>query len=230
MAYSFDPTSGDTRANLAERVIFNSFSSTAYAELVKRWLNDAVIEVCRRIGFLEAYEVQAFNSSGVVTQGTNPWFRIDEVWFASATATSVGEKNFMAATQYELLKADDHVLGQIGSTGGPEFYIARRATSPTGFRPQLDLRILPPGTGGYVAIKGEQTPAVMDGDSDTTGLGAEFDRAVVAWAKAQCFDNEDDPQMADSWMVRFEAAVRAAAMGDDGDDDSPDTVDGMWDC
>jgi hypothetical protein len=62
MAYVFDPTSGETRASLAQRVTFNSFSESRYAEFTKRALNDAVGEICRKVGFLEAYEVLSFDA------------------------------------------------------------------------------------------------------------------------------------------------------------------------
>jgi hypothetical protein len=228
MAYTFSATSGDTRSQLAERVVFNSFSSTRYTEFVKRALNDAVGAICRKVGFLEAYEVLAYDSSGIVTQSVKPWFRVDEVWKATATGASTGEKNFMNAADYPLQRLDDHVLGDMTAGSGPVYYIVRRATSPTGFVPQLDLRIVPPGTGGYVAIRGLQRPTVMDSDDDVTGLGAEFDGAVVAYAKAACFDNEDDFEAAGVWRLRFDAELRQILEGGV-DNDGPDVVDGMWD-
>src|SRR5438067_4932932 len=140
MTYTFVPTSGETRGSLSARVTFQSFSDTRYAEFVKRALNDAVTAICRKVGYHEAYEVLAFDATGAVTQSAAPWFRVDEVWFASATAAATGESAFMVAASYPLQRLTDHVLGAL-STGTPLYYIVRRATTPTGFVPQLDLRI-----------------------------------------------------------------------------------------
>jgi hypothetical protein len=69
----------------------------------------------------------------------------------------------------------------------------------------------------------------MAADTDLTGLGAEFDAAVMCFAKAACFDNEDDFDAAAQWRQRYEVELRQILEGGvDGDDDSPDTVDGMW--
>jgi hypothetical protein len=117
----------------------------------------------------------------------------------------------------------------LSASGGPLYYLVRRAAAPSGFSPQADLRIVPPGSGGFVAVKGLQRPAVMAADTDLTGLGAEFDAAVMCFAKAACFDNEDDFDAAAQWRQRYEVELRQILEGGvDGDDDSPDTVDGMW--
>jgi hypothetical protein len=227
VSYVFDPTSGDTRAELAERVVFNSFSASRYAELVKRALNDAVTAICRRLEQNEAYEVLSYSGTGAVADPTLPWFRIDEVWSASATAAASGEVAFSAAANYPLSPIDDHVLGTMTPTS-PLYYIVRRRKSPTGFVSKLDLLIAtPPAAGGFVAVKGLQRPAVMDVDGSLTGLGADLDGAVVAYAKAQCFDNEDDFDAADRWTLRYETRLREAIEGGV-QDDGPDVVEGTW--
>jgi hypothetical protein len=230
VSYAFT-AAGEARANLAERVIFNSFHPTRYAEFVKRALNDAVTAICREVGYLEAYEVLSYSSTGAVTAPAKPWHRVSEVWSATATAAAQGELAFANAATYQLQQLGGYSVADIGGPGSPLGYVARRATSPSGFRPQVDIVVVPPGTGGYVAVKGLQAPAVMDSDDDVTGLGAEFDGAVVAYAKAACFDNEDDFEAAAVWRQRYEAELRQAVEGGVANDDgSPDTVPGMWDC
>jgi len=227
VSYVFDPTSGDTRAELAERVVFNSFSASRYAELVKRALNDAVTAICRRLEQNEAYEVLSYSGTGAVADPTLPWFRIDEVWSASATAAASGEVAFASVANYPLQPIDDHVLGTMTPTS-PLYYIVRRRKSPTGFVPKLDLIIAtPPAAGGFVAVRGLQRPVVMDADGVVTGLGADLDGAVVAYAKAQCFDNEDDFDAADRWTLRYETRLREAIEGGV-QDDGPDVVEGTW--
>jgi hypothetical protein len=224
--YTFDPLSGDTRAALAARTTFNSFSETRYSEFVKRALNDAVTEVCRKLQVAEAYEVLTYDAAGVVADTALPWFRVHEVWAAAATAPAAGEVAFRQAASYQLDPLPTEVLGDLGGAGGALFYIARRRRAPTGFGPQLDLRVVPAGAGGFVAVCGLQRPAVMDDDADISGLGADLDRALVAYAKAECFDNEDDFQAAAQWRQRFRDELYTAA-GDVGDD-GPETVPGTW--
>jgi hypothetical protein len=230
VAYTFDPTSGDPRSMLAERVVFNSFSSTRYAEFVKRALNDAVTAICRRLEQNEAYEVLSYaGATGAVADPVLPWFRIDEVWSASATAAASGEVAFASVANYPLQPIDDHVLGTMTPTS-PLYYIVRRRKSPTGFVPKLDLIIAtPPAAGGFVAVRGLQRPAVMDADGVVTGLGADLDGAVVAYAKARCFDNEDDFDAADRWTLRYETRLREAIEGGV-QVDGPDVVEGTWSC
>lgn len=229
MTYTFS-ASGETRASLAERVAFNSFSASRYAEYVKRALNDAVTAICRRPGFGEAYEVQPYDATGLVVPPARLWLRIDEVWTTNATQAATGEAAFIAAAGVPLRRFADHEIGGTGVGGGPIGYTVRRTTAPTGFAPAVDVHVLPPtATGGLVAIKGLQRPAVMDADDDVTGLGAELDGAVVAYTKAVCFDNEDDFDAAAQWRLRYEAEIRQATEGGDSSD-GPDTVAGMWDC
>jgi hypothetical protein len=227
MTYTFDAADGETRASLAERVTFNSFSSARYGEYVKRALNDAVTAICRRPGFGEGYEVQPYDVTGLVVPPSRSWIRVDEAWTTNATAAAVGDYAFIAAASTPLRPLTDHDLGSLGVGGGPIGYNVRRAAAPLGFSPALDVHVLPAGTAGFVAIKGLQRPLVMDSDADGTGLGAEFDGAVVAYAKAACFDNEDDFDAAAQWRLRFDAELRQLSEGGI-NPDGPVTVDGMW--
>lgn len=233
MTYQFDPSDGDTFAMLQERVVFNSFSATRYAEFVKRALNDAVTETCRKLGLFESYEVLAYAAStGLVDDPTQSWVRVEEVWSSTATVAAAGERAFAAAATYPLGRVRSQDLGSMQVGGGPLAYIVRRRKAPVaaGFTTKLDVIVTPPpGNGGFVALKGLQRPAVMDGDDDVSGLGAELDVACVSWAKAAAFDNEDDFEAANVWRQRYADALRDAVAGGD-EDDGPDVVDGTWDC
>lgn len=233
MSYTFDPTDGDTFANLRERVVFNSFSTTRYAEFTKRALNDAVTQICRKLALFETYEVLAYAATtGLVDDPAQAWVRIGEVWSSTATAAASGEHAFAAAANYPLSRIQAQDLGAMQVGSGPYSYIVRRRKAPAsaGFSTKLDVIVAPPSTSaGFVAIKGLQRPAVMDDDADVTGLGAELDMACVAYAKAEAFDNEDDFEASAIWRSRFNDELRAAVDGGD-EDDGPDVVDGAWDC
>lgn len=201
MAYTFDPAAGSTFAQLQELVLTNTFSSSRYSELVKTWLNDAVMDACRRLDLLKGYEVLAV-TDGVVAQATQPFYRVDEVWTASGPAAS-GELAMrqQAVRWLEPIPYDSPVLvGGVGNTT-PWGYSLRRATT-TGRYPTLKITLHPEGA-GYAAIAGRQRPAIMDADADTTGLDSELDDALVAFAKARCFRNEDDFELAASWEGEY---------------------------
>ena len=233
MSYTFDSADGDTFANLQERVTFNSFSSTRYAEFVKRALNDAVTAICRKLGLFETYEVLAYAATtGLVDDPTQAWVRIEEVWSSTATAAAAGEYAFAAAANHPLSRIQAQDLGSMQVGFGPYHYIVRRRKAPAsaGFSTKLDVIVAPPSsTAGFVAVKGLQRPAVMDADDDVSGLGAELDMACVAYAKAEAFDNEDDFEAAAIWRSRFDSALREAVEGGN-DDDGPDVVEGTWGC
>ena len=99
MSYTFDATSGATRDQLVDLVIANSFSASRYTEFVYGWLNDAVTDVCRKLRLHQGVEILDYDSAGVVTQPTQPFFHVDELWLASSDATGSGEQAFAEMTE-----------------------------------------------------------------------------------------------------------------------------------
>lgn len=213
---------GDTFLELQDLVLGNTFSAVKYREQSKKLLNDAVTEACRKLRVHRAQAVCAFSAAGVVTQPTTPFFRIDEVWLAATGATGTGEQ---AMATYAASKLEPLPAASPAEMGGGEFYVARRKLDPTTRYPQLEIVVVDPGAAGSVVISGLQRPAVMDEDTDLTGLGADLDWAVVAYAKAKLFLLEDDPEMAGVWANEFQGALNTAAQTShqDGPDITPGT-------
>jgi hypothetical protein len=237
MSYTFDGTTGDTFAQLQERVTFNSFSSTRYAEFVKRALNDAVTDICRKLDIQQESIILTYDSSGAVAAptGSAPFWKVNSVWTVPSTAPtypatgSSGETAFVAQAMYELrpVKVEDlRGLGHATSTL-PLVYTVRRQKNTNTPYPRVAIDVQPAGSGGSVMVVGMTRPAIMDSDLDTTGLGADLDRAVMAYAKAQCFDNEDDAEMASYWRQQYRAELYDATTGGVGDAE-PDVVEGAW--
>jgi hypothetical protein len=93
---------------------------------------------------------------------------------------------------------------------GAVTFTARRSDSGTRL-PGLTIEVGPVTGAGTVVIQGLRRPAIMDGDSDTTGLGADLDNAVVAFAKARLFELEDDFEAARAWDDRYERYLHVAS-------------------
>lgn len=200
MTYTFDPTSGATRTLLSDLVLTNTFSSSRYGELVKAWLNDGVMDICRRLDLLKGYQVLAV-TNGIVAQATLPFWRVDEVWTADGPAASTAAAFRDQARRWlEPIPYDSPALAG-ANDGQPCWYTVRR--SPTaGRHSALEVAVHPSGA-SFVAIAGRQRPALMTADASTTGLDAELDDALVAYVKARCFRNEDDFELAASWQQEY---------------------------
>lgn len=225
MAYAFDST-GDSFSELQERVLANSFNSTRYLEVVKAELNAGVEQVCKRLSLFRSFAICAHSSSGAVTQPAAPFWRVEELWTASATSGTT-EADFARYAQRKLEPLPWRSAGGLRTGSLPLYYTARRLRAPGTRAPSLQITIVPATSAGYVAIAGLQRPAVMSLDADVTGLGDDLDRAVLAYAKARCFELEDDFQMSQQWDARFETMLREGAV--DFVADGPKVTPGAWD-
>ena len=227
MSYVFDPSSGATRDQLVELVIANSFSAGRYTEFARTWLNDAVTDVCRKLQMQRGIEIRDHDVAGVVSQPTQPFFHVDELWLAHPSATGTGEQAFAQYARTRLVPLRDRgTAGMVGTT--PNCYTARRVAFTNRY-PQLQLTVVPASAVGKVAIIGLQRPAVMDQAEDVSGLGADLDDALVAFVKRRCFRAEDDTDMANFWQAEYLSALRDADWLQ-ADDDGPHVVEGAWDC
>lgn len=209
-----------TLAELQTRVLSNSFGSGRYTTLSTSFLNEGVADACRQLGLLRKYEVVAHSSTGVVTQPTLPFFKVESVWVASAGAAASGEESVRSRSTYPLYPLSTSTTAGQGS-GLPVAYTARRdGTVTTG----LAVTLTPCAAAGMVAIVGLARPAVMSASTDVSGLGGDLDAALVAYAKARSFEVEDDAEMAIFWDNRYRTLLGTASL--DGQDDGPSVTPG----
>lgn len=215
---------GETFVDLQDMVLGNTFSSS-YRDWAKKLLNDAVTEACKRLGWHRATAVCAYSSAGVVTQPTTPFFRVDEVWLADASATGTGEQ---VMANHAVTKLEPLPWATAADAGyGEAFYTARRKVNPDTSYPQLEITVVNPQASGLVVISGLQRPAYMVDDASTSGVGADMDYALIAYARSKLFMLEDDPEMSRVWLGEFqEALVSASAPAHK---DGPDITPGTWD-
>ena len=224
MTYTF-AADGDTFAGLQALVLGNTFSASRYGEQAKRTLNDAVTDACRRLGIQRRFEVCDYSATGAVTQPTDPFYRIDEVWLADAGASGSGEQVMARHATYKLEPSPWTSPADAG--GDAEFYTVRRTRTPSGLAPALDITVLDAAGAGKVVIAGLARPAAMEDDDDTSGIGADLDWALVAYSKAKLFALEDDADMHNFWMAQYTDTVNTAAQPAHGD--GPDITPGTWD-
>ena len=194
------PGGGSSLNTLKDMVLANTFSTSRYGTLVTRWLNDGVMDICRRLDLLKGYEILAV-ADGVVAQANLPFWRVDEVWTADGPAAST-EAAFRQQSNHwlEPIPYDSPALAG-SSNGTPAWYAVRRVT---GASPFSTLQItLHPGGSSFAAIAGRQRPEPMVVDEDSSGLDYELDDALVAFAKARCFRNEDDFEMSAGWKQEY---------------------------
>lgn len=225
---TFVATSGATRAELAELVLAQNFNPARYADKVNRWLNDGVLEVCKRLGVVRAAAICAFDATGVVTQPATPFFKVNEVWIVDSGASGTTEAAIAAAARWRLAPLPTDHVALTGRAVQPAFYTAQRGGAATGRHVPLQITV---GTSapGRVGIVGLQRPAVMDEDTDVTGLGADLDEAVVAWATSRAYRQEGDVDVARYWRdEEFTLALRSGV--DVGVADGPIVTPGLEDC
>ena len=230
MTYVFDSGSGATFGQLQAMVLTNAFGATKYTEFAKTFLNDAVTEACRRLQLQRTQWILAHDAAGVVSMPTYPFWLVEEVWRADATAaTSVSPVSAQLYLQAVTDKLEPNPWGSPAQLDGynlPAFYMARRAASPVTRYPQIALTVVPAGSAGRVAVSGLVRPPVMVNDGDTTGLGADLDWAVVCWTRARLFALEDDPEMQGFMSAQFEDGLRSASVSVVAD--GPAVTPGTW--
>lgn len=163
---------GHTFSELVNLVLSNSFSSTRYETFTKRYLNDAVTDVCRRMQIIRDMETVEYDSDGIVTQPARPFFLVEDVWLADGS--------------------------------GAVSFTARRPVGPDTDYPQVEIELDPVSSAGTVIIIGLRRPLLMVADDDTSGLGADLDNALVAFAKARLFEHEDDFEMSQRWDAKYQ--------------------------
>lgn len=230
-AFAYSDGNGATFAELQSRVLRGSFSESLYLEETKANLNDAVLEVCKRARLFPQRVVCPYGSSGLVTlpgddgtgAGENTFWLIEGVWLAASTATTgTADETQIAGWTQRRLAPLDRDPAELGVGNSPVYYTLKRwqgdeseTGAVLGRTIPIRLRVSPAAVGasGKVIVLGRQRPPLMQGSTDLTGLGADADRALIAYCRARLFELEEDDKMAVFWDDRFEQAIRSLAQG-----------------
>lgn len=212
--------SGATLADLRGYTLTQSFSSTRYSTLINRWLNDAVLEVCRRLNIIQGAEILAFDATGRVSAPSLPFFRVREAWLCTPQSTGFDEAAIALAAMCKLHPMPWDQAINTSRIGAPQYYSTKRGSTTA-----VEVRVITTAP-GKVGIVGQQRPEAMLVDTDISGLGADLDDALVAFAKARAFRQEDDFEMSNAWKGEFELSLRTAAF--DPADDEPQVTPGTW--
>lgn len=215
MAYVFNGAGAETFATLQDQVLGNSFSVTRMQGHARLALNDGVEQVIRRLGVGRGGAVCDYADNGFVIQPAAPegtFFRVEGVWLAppEASGSTYTQAARWARTELEPVPWDNPA-GITGDT--PTFYTARRQAAWGVFdrKHSMLIHVLPCTRAGKVAIVGLQRPPIMVNPGDVTCLDSDLNRAVVAYAKARLFEQEDDFQMSQQWDARFNTILAEGA-------------------
>jgi hypothetical protein len=214
-----------TFSQLTDEVLFNAFAGTDFTMRAQRFLNEAVNEIGRRVGFmLKAYEVGTFDQTGIATL-TRSFFRVEEVWLCNGP-TGLTSKSVAVSAQRRLLPAGSD--SEVTSTISAGYPVAFQTEYVPADRPSILLRVFPSNQTGFVGVVGRALPAKMTAPTDTSGLGGEWDDALISFARSRCFRTEDDFQAAQTWMAEFEQHLHIMARARTPTQDGPIVTPGPW--
>ena len=226
--FTYSNVDGATFADLRARVLRGSFSSSRYLEDTKAALNDAVLEVCKRLRIHPRRKVCTYGVTEVAGTVALPdntvdhFWRIEGVWLASASAVADTEdESRIAGWSVRRLAPLDRDPADLEGGTQPTYYTFKRyegdstSAGTQGHALPVRLRVGPVAVTaqGRVIVQGYTKPSPMNGDTDFSGLGSDADRALIAYARARLFELEDDDKMAVFWDDRFEQAIRSMAQG-----------------
>lgn len=215
-----------TFSGLTDEVMFNAFAGADFTVRAQRFLNEAVNEIGRRVGvFLKAYEVAPYDSTGAVAL-TLPFFRVEEAWICQGPVGTTSAALVSQSTRRLRPIAQDSGAMIVVRSGGP---IAYQTEHVAGDRPLISLKVFPSATTGFIGVVGRALPAKMVNPTDVSGLGGEWDDALVCFARSRCFRTEDDFQAAQVWMAEFEQHIRTMAKVKNPAQDGPIVTPGSWD-
>lgn len=214
-----------TLSGLTDEVMFNAFEGAAFTVRAQRFLNEAVNEIGRRVGvFVKAYEVAPFDATGAVAL-TLPFFRVEEVWLCAGPAATTSTALVSQATR-RLRPIEQDSGGMIVvRSGGPFAY---QTENVPGDRPLTSVKVFPSASTGFIGVVGRALPAKMTASTDLSGLGGEWDDALICFARSRCFRAEDDFQAAQVWMAEFEQHLRTMAKIKSAAQDGPIVTPGSW--
>jgi hypothetical protein len=215
-----------TLSGLTDEVMFNAFEGAAFTVRAQRFLNEAVNEIGRRVGtFLKAYEVAPYDTTGAVAL-TLPFFRIEEAWICQGPIGTTSAALVSQSTRRLRPLTQDSGAMIVVRSGGP---IAYQTEHVPGDRPLVSLKVFPSATTGFIGVAGRALPPKMVNPTDVSGLGGEWDDALIAFARSRCFRTEDDFQAAQVWMAEFDQHLRTMAKVKNPAQDGPIVTPGSWD-
>lgn len=190
-------------------MLAHGFDPTAFSSRINQYLNDAQFLVARRVDYYVDEAVDQFTTtSGTATY---PW----------PTNLARMRSLFDTGRNVELEFVSIRDIDRSGPVqGAPSFYAL------TGSNVQL----YPTPDNAYaLEMRYWQLPSTLVVDTDTPSIPADWHHLLWVYATAICYEAEDDPQMGQYWMGRFnnELAMFAADQKFP-DSDGPVQARGMW--
>jgi hypothetical protein len=176
---------------------------------INQFINDGYMLIARRADYYIDEATDAFST----VQGTSNYaFPAD-----FARARSLFDTNRNA----ELLAVSIRDIDRSSTTqGAPSFYAIDGA----------NVHVYPTPDGVYpLELRYWKMPALLVNDTDVPTLPTDWHHLLWVYATWQCYESEDDPQMGQYWMNRFNTEL-AMFQADQKfpDSDIPHQARGMW--
>ena len=171
---------------IRDEVVSNAFSATIYNSLVTRWANMALGRIGRRVPSLQRNAV-------------------DDVALVAGTAAYSTPADMIRLRQ-AAITARRLVLLQILDTDLDALSDSRGIPRALALISDTQLQVWPtPSSAMTLNLRYWAAPAPLADDDDEPDIPADYHDLLVLFCRAKCFQKEDDPEMHDQLMARFES-------------------------
>jgi hypothetical protein len=177
-----------TFLTLQNSALAGDFDPVRYREDVKRWINEAVGKVSRRVNLIQPLQGNATieTSAGVDTYD----LPADDIRIHSLRDTETGESLDDVGI--------DAVDQSVASQGRPAAFALWEG----------QLRLYPTPDGVYtLELRYERDYGLLAADGDVLPLPDAYADLAVNYARARLFEREDDFEAAQAWQARFESEL-----------------------
>ena len=207
-----------TYLQMQDEVLAYGFDIGVYRNRVKVWLNDAQSEIARRIEIPELFTGQAT----VTVPGTQAYtlnidiVRIDFVFMYNRPSPTSAERMALTPSTYK----DVITYTAEANRGFPEVYALDSASIIFAPIPDAAYNF----TVGYY-----KRPVDLVADSDVSSLTGDYHKAIIRYAVAEAYMAEDDNEMHNYHMGRFEKTLMDMRTDRQAEiDDGPVQIGGTW--
>lgn len=195
---------------LRTEVLNHGFDPNVFSSRINQYINDALNLVCRRVDYY--VDEVAYDFTTTANTSTYP---LPANW---ARMRSLRDTNRQAELWAVLLRDIDR---SDVTTGQPVFYAMNGA----------GVQLFPIPDGAYsLELRYWTMPPALVNDTDVPTVPADWHHMLWVYATWMCYEAEDDAQMGQYWMQRFQNELaQFAADQKFPNSDMPTQARGMWD-
>lgn len=177
-----------TFLELQDEALHDDFSATKYRALVKRWINQALHRIARRMKMRDLEAAQS-----IATVAGTSFYALNSDAVRVRSLHFVGDPESL--TQVDLRDVDDSPA----ATGRPTDY----AFNGSG------ITLYPSPDGAYtLELRYWRNALSLSNDGDVVDIPADYEDLLVTFARAKLFRAEDDGDMYAFYMSQFESELQ----------------------